>query len=140
MKQHTKNGGHRKDARKNHGERARGNLNKSDLHNPTELHCLCMEYSILTTLTIQPLPFFVSSLECSLFWYLRQIEQIKWQKRYWNEFCKPLSGVLKWAMEQIGVLNCFNISIVGRFCFCKKISIYGRIRGKYQSLSLRFNK
>ena len=77
MKEHTKNGGHRKDARKNHGERARGNLNKSDLHNPTELHCLCMEYSILTTLTIQPLPFFVSSLECSLFWYLRQIEQIK---------------------------------------------------------------
>ena len=50
MKEHTKNGGHRKDARKNHGERARGNLNKSDLHNPTELHCLCMEYSILTTL------------------------------------------------------------------------------------------
>ena len=45
MKQHTKNGGHRKDARKNHGERARGNQNKSNLHNPTGL--LLFMYGVL---------------------------------------------------------------------------------------------
>ena len=45
MKDHAIKVGHRKDAGKNHGGRVRGNQNKSDLHNPTEL--LLFMYGVL---------------------------------------------------------------------------------------------
>ena len=45
MKEHIINGGHRKVAQNNHGERLRGNLNKSDLYISTEL--LLFMYGVL---------------------------------------------------------------------------------------------